>query len=63
MKDICEILKIRTTPYHPQSDGVIECYNQILLSMLSTSVVNHLFHWQDMFKKVCMVYNTSVMFD
>ena len=41
LKEICKLLhveKTRTTPYHPQCDGLIERFNRTLLSMLATSV-------------------------
>ena len=41
IKEICSLLdikKTRTSPYHPQSDGMIGRFNRILLNMLSTTV-------------------------
>ena len=55
-----ELTKTRTSPYYPQSDGLIECFNRTLLSMLSTSVDEDPFHFQDHLQKVCMAYNTSI---
>ena len=49
VKEICELLKIRktrTTPYHPQCNGMVERFNQTLLDMLSTKVGNHQADWQ-----------------
>lgn len=40
-KELCQLLNIhktRRTPYHPQSDGLIERFNRTLLSMLSLFV-------------------------
>ena len=63
LQEICQILnvrKTRTTPYHPQCDGLIERFNRTLLSMLATTTTNNLFQWEDRLHKVCFAYNTSV---
>ena len=60
--EICKLLhidKLRTTPYHPQSDGLIEWFNCTLIQMLATCADTHPFHWEDHIKKVCMAYNIS----
>ena len=61
--EVCKILNIhksRTTPYHPQSDGMVERFNRTLLGMLATTTKEHPFGWEDQIRKVCMAYNTSV---
>ena len=61
--EVCKILgivKSRTTPYHPQSDGLIERFNRTLLSMLKTAAADHPFDWEDQLRPLCMAYNTSV---
>lgn len=60
--EVCKILNIRksrTTPYHPQCDGLIERFNHTLLDMLATTCKDHPFDWEDHIRKVCMAYNTS----
>ena len=60
---ICKLLgvvKSRTTPYHPQSDGLVERYNRTLLTMLATAVREHPFKWEEHPCRLCLAYNTSV---
>ena len=61
--EVCKLLHIeksRTTPYHPQGDGLVERYNRTLFNMLSTTVKDHPHNWEDHIRKVCMAYNTCV---
>ena len=61
--EICQLLNIhktRTTPHHPQSDGLVERFNRTLLDMLSTCAKDHPFDWEQYIRKVCMAYNSSV---
>ena len=63
LHEVCNILgmkKTRTSPYHPQCDGLVERYNRTLLDMLATTTQTHPFDWEDQLPKVCMAYNTSV---
>ena len=63
MQEVCKLLKIhktRTTPYHPQSDRLVERFNRTLLSMLSTCTHDSPFDWEHHLRKVCMAYNSSV---
>ena len=63
LTEICNLLNIqksRTTPYHPQSDGLVERFNRTLLDMLATCTKDHPFDWENYIRKVCMAYNTSV---
>ena len=63
MIEICKILNIRktrTTPYHPQCDGLVERFNRTLLDMLATTVRNQPYAWEDHIRKISMAYNSSV---
>ena len=42
MQEICElfdIMKVNSTSYHPQTDGLVENFNEVLRSMLAKSPV------------------------
>ena len=61
--EVCKLLginKTRTTPYHPQSDGLIERFNRTLLSMLASSGAQFSPDWEDYLRPLCMAYNSSV---
>ena len=63
IKEVCKLLKVektRTTPYHPQGDGLVERFNQTLLNMLAICAKDHPVEWEHHIQKVCMVYNSSV---
>ena len=61
-KDICQLLQIdktRTTPYHPQSDGMVERFNRTLCAMLSTFVNDNHSNWDTMLPYVLMAYRSN----
>lgn len=62
-KELCRLLSIhktRTSPYSPQSDGMVERFNRTLLSMLALFVdANHL-NWDALLPYVTMAYRSSV---
>jgi transposase InsO family protein len=63
IKEICEILginKTRTTPYHPQSDGMVERYNRTLATQLSMFVNENHSDWDEHLHTVLMAYRTAV---
>ena len=61
--EVCKLLgvvKSRTTPYHPQSDGLVERFNRTLLNMLATAVSKRPFQWESHLRRLYLAYNTSV---
>ena len=61
--EVCKLLHINktgTTPYHPQSDGLVEQFNRTMLAMLATCTKDNPLEWEKHVRKVCMAYNTSV---
>ena len=52
--EVCKLLNInktRTTPYHPQWDGLVERFNRTLLNMLATCAKDHPFDWEHYIRK------------
>ena len=62
IKQICQFLgiqKTRTTPYHPQSDGMVERFNHTPLSMLSIAAEESK-DWNRKIPTTMFAYRSSV---
>ena len=57
---LCGAHKTRTTPYHPASDGLVECFNRTLLMMLAMFAGENRDDWDDLLPAVMMAYRSSV---
>ena len=55
------IEKTRTTPYRPQSDGLVERLNRTLIAMLSAFVNGNKDDWDDHLPYLMMAYKATPM--
>ena len=63
MTELCQLLrinKISTTPYRPQTDGLVERQNRTLLEMLAKYTSRQYSDWDDHLPFMVMAYNTSI---
>ena len=61
-QEMCRLLQIqktRTTPYHPQSDGMAERNNRTILTMLSAFVNEHQNDWGEHLPYISMAYRAA----
>ncbi|PIK38531.1 hypothetical protein BSL78_24624 [Apostichopus japonicus] len=54
-----DIGKTRTTPFHPQSDGMVERFNRTLEAMLSTVVSRNQKDWDTWLPYTMMAYRSA----
>ena len=62
MQELCKMLhidKTRTTPYHPQSDGQVERFNQTLMNAIHAYARNDPDHWDDHIDNATLAYNST----
>ena len=61
-QEMCKLLGIKkthTSPYHPQSDGMVERFNRTLTAMLSAFVNDNHNDWDVQLQYVMMAYRSS----
>uniref|UniRef100_A0A5S6QQ76 Reverse transcriptase n=1 Tax=Trichuris muris TaxID=70415 RepID=A0A5S6QQ76_TRIMR len=56
---LLDVKKTRTTPYHAQSNGLVERFNRTLLDTLAALAKDFPDRWDDMLPWATFVYNTS----
>ena len=57
--DLLQVKKLRTLPYHPQSNGAVERTHQTLMRMLGKLDPNRKHRWPDHISSICHTYNTT----
>ena len=61
-QEICDqakVKKLRTTAYHPQTNGQCERFNKTLIRMIGTLPVSHKQNWQEWIPTLVHAYNCS----
>lgn len=61
-QEMCKVFgieKTRTTPYHPQSDGMVERFNRTLATMLTMYVSTNQRDWDAQLPYVMMAYRSA----
>ena len=61
--EMCRLLgvnKTRTTPLHPQSDGMVECFNRTIEDQLSKFMNSNQRDWDTHIPLLLMAYRTAV---
>ncbi len=59
LSNFCGIIKSRTTPYHPQTNGTVERLNSTLLHMLRTLAESDKPRWHEHLGKLMSAYNAT----
>ena len=63
IEDLCKVArveKVRTSPYHPQTNGMCERFNSTLLNMLGTLSPEEKKDWKSHALTMCHAYNSTV---
>ena len=58
--EISKIRKVRTTPYHPATNGQCERFNKTLIHMIGTMPSEVKCSWEDWVSTLCHAYNCTV---
>lgn len=59
LRKLLGVQKTRTSPYHPQSDGMVERFNRTLIDQLAKTLLQQPGEWDESLNQVALAYNTS----
>ena len=60
LADIYDVEKLHTLPYRPQSNGMVERMNRVILQQLSCLIGDDISRWDDMLPLVMSAYRACV---
>ena len=63
VRELCELAavqKLRTTPYHLETNRQCECCNQMLINMIGTLPTHAKKNWQEWISTLVSAYNSAV---
>ena len=58
--ELLDVHRLRTTPYHPECDGLSERFNRTLISMISAFVNEKSDNWDQLLPMLTFAYNTAI---
>ena len=62
LREVCELLdikQVRTSPYHPETDGLTERFNRTLKAMIRATIGEDQKDWDEHLSELCFAYNTA----
>ena len=57
---LAQVKKLRTSPYHPETNGQCECFSATLIGMLGTLPTHAKNNWQEWIATLTHAYNFTV---
>ena len=58
--ELLDVHKVRTSPYHPQTDGLSERFNRTIQAMLTSYIAENQQNWDLFLPTLAFAYNTAV---
>ncbi|MCA9324993.1 DDE-type integrase/transposase/recombinase, partial [Candidatus Saccharibacteria bacterium] len=58
--DLLDIRPVRTSPFHPETNGITERFNQTLKNMITAYISPDQKDWDTLLKRLTFAYNTAI---